>query len=141
MANTKTIKDIMTAYPTTLPADATIADAARAMREKNIGDVIVLDDSTVCGIVTDRDIVIRALAEAGEPRSVKLGQICSRQLTTLEPDAKIGEAVQIMRDKALRRLPVVENGKPIGIVSLGDLAQERDGKSALAHISSAPPNK
>lgn len=138
---TKTIKDIMTTNPMALPSSATAVDAARAMTEKNIGDVIVLDDGEVCGIVTDRDIVVRALGKGRDPKSVELKDICSKTLATLEPESKIGDAVQLMRDKALRRLPVIEHGKPVGIVSLGDLAIERDRKSALANISAAAPNK
>jgi CBS domain-containing protein len=137
---TKLIKDVMTSDPIVMPSDATIVEAARAMRDKDIGDVIVLDDGEVCGIVTDRDLVVRALADASDPHGTKLGEVCSKNLTTLEPESKVGEAVTLMRDKALRRLPVIENGKPIGIVSLGDLAMERDKKSALADISAAPPN-
>jgi CBS domain-containing protein len=138
---TKVIRDIMTPDPEMLPATATVIEAAHVMRDKNIGDVIVLDDGNVCGIVTDRDIVVRALATGGEPKSIKLGDICSKELTTISPDSKLGEAIQIMREKALRRMPVLDNDKPVGIVSLGDLALERDRKSALADISAAPANK
>jgi CBS domain-containing protein len=138
---TKVIRDIMTPDPEMLPTTATVIEAAHVMRDKNIGDVIVLDDCNVCGIVTDRDIVVRALATGGEPKSIKLGDICSKELTTVSPDSKLGEAIQIMREKALRRMPVLDNDKPVGIVSLGDLALERDRKSALADISAAPANK
>jgi CBS domain-containing protein len=138
---TKTLRDVMTENPATLPATASIVDAAKTMSEKNIGDVIVMDDGEMCGIVTDRDIVVRAVAKGGDGASMKIGDICSKNVTALEPDSNVGEAIQVMREKALRRLPVVENGKPVGIVSLGDLAQERDPKSALADISEAPPNK
>lgn len=136
----KLVSDLMTADPEMLPATATVAEAARIMRDRNIGDVIVLEDGTVCGIVTDRDIVVRSLAKNGGPQTM-LGDICSRTLVTLEPENKIGDAIKLMEEKALRRLPVVEDGKPVGIVSLGDLALERDRKSALGQISAAPPNK
>jgi CBS domain-containing protein len=138
---TKTLREVMTDNPTTLPSTATIVDAAKTMREKNIGDVIVMNDGEICGIVTDRDIVVRAVAKGGDGAAMKIGDICSKDVTTLEPDTNVGAAIQLMRDKALRRVPVVENGKPVGIVSLGDLAKERDPKSALADISEAPPNK
>ena len=135
------IKEVMTPDPTALPAAATVGEAARAMRDRDIGDVIVLqDDQTVCGIVTDRDLVVRALAESEDPRAVKLADICSRDITTLAPESSVTEAVKLMRDKAIRRVPVVENGKPVGIVSIGDLAVERDPDSALADISDAPAN-
>lgn len=136
----QTIKDIMTQNPTTLPREATVAEAARAMRDEDIGDVIVLKDAEICGIVTDRDLVVRALAGNEDPRAITLGDVCSSEVTTLDPDSKVTEAVRLMSENALRRIPVVENGKPVGIVSLGDLAMERDRESALASISAAPPN-
>lgn len=135
------IKEVMTSEPTALPAAATVGEAARAMRDRDIGDVIVLeDDQTMCGIVTDRDLVVRALAESDDPRVIKLADICSRDVASLSPESSVAEAVKLMRDKAIRRLPVLENGKPVGIVSIGDLAVERDRDSALADISAAPPN-
>ncbi|HLW17336.1 MAG TPA: CBS domain-containing protein [Actinomycetota bacterium] len=130
--------EVMTKNPESLPATATVADAARIMRDKNIGDVIVMDDGSICGIVTDRDIVVRGLAE-GLDLQTKLGDICSQEVTALEVDSKIGDAVKLMEEKALRRLPVVEDGKPIGIVTLGDLAIVWDRDSALGQVSAAPP--
>lgn len=138
----QTIKDVMTANPTTLTTKSTIAQAARMMRDRDIGDVIVTENGErVCGIVTDRDIVVRALAQGRDPAGTTLGEICSQDLTTLTPRSSVGDAVKIMREKALRRLPVVDGGKPVGIVSIGDLAVERDRESALADISAAPANK
>ena len=104
-------------------------------------DVIVLDNGQICGIVTDRDIPIRGVAEGRNISSLTLGDIRSRQLTTLSPTDSIDDAVLLMREKALRRLPVVEGGKPVGIVSLGDLAVTQDPHSALGNISSAPANR
>jgi len=130
----------MTPNPTAFPATATVGEAARAMRDLDIGDVIVLDNEQICGIVTDRDIVVRAVADGREPAEVKLGDICSHEITTLAPTDEIAEAAIRMRERAIRRLPVVEHGRPIGVVSIGDLAAERDPGSALADISAAPPN-
>ena len=135
------VRDLMTTDPITVPASASVADAAKRMRDSDVGPVIVLDGDTVCGIVTDRDITIRAVAEGKNPKTMKVGEICSKDLTTVEPSAKVDEAVRLMREKAVRRLPVVENGRPVGIVSLGDLAVEQDRDSALADISAAPPNQ
>jgi signal-transduction protein with cAMP-binding, CBS, and nucleotidyltransferase domain len=136
-----TIRDVMTSDPTTLPAATAVVDAARTMRESDIGDVIVLDDSQqICGIVTDRDIVIRTVAEGQDPSQVRLGDICTPDVATLTPGDSIGDAVRLMTDKAIRRLPIVENGNPVGIVSLGDLAVSQDPESGLADISAAPPN-
>jgi CBS domain-containing protein len=138
---TQTIRDVMTHNLTTLPMSASLRDAARAMRDANIGDVLVVDNGNLRGIVTDRDLVIRAIAEGREAASTTLADICSGELTTVSPTDSIDHAVQLMRQKALRRLPVVENGHAIGIVSLGDLAQNRDPHSALGEISAAPPNR
>lgn len=133
------IREVMFTDPRTLSATATITEAALVMRDEDIGDVIVMDDGDqLCGIVTDRDIVIRALAD-GET-TAKLGDICSRDVTTLPPDAQVGDAVKLMTEKAIRRLPIVDKGRPIGIVSLGDLAVTHDSDSGLAVISSAPAN-
>lgn len=136
-----TLKDLMTPNPLTVATDTPVAEAARCMRDEGIGDVIVTDGETVQGIVTDRDIVIRAVADGLDTTTTTVGDICSTDLATLSPDAQVEEAVTLMRERALRRLPVVENGKPVGIVSIGDLAIERDEDSALADISAAPPNQ
>jgi len=87
-----------------------------------------------------RDIVVRTVAEARDPATTTLADICSHALTTVSPTDSIEQAVQLMRAKAIRRLPVVEGGQAVGIVSLGDLAVERDPSSALGDISAAPPN-
>lgn len=137
----KHIRDVMTPNPVTLPATSNLVDAAIAMRDFDVGVVIVLDDGRVCGIATDRDIVVRAIANGIYPATAKLGEFCSRELTTISPSDGVDAAVHLMREKAIRRLPVVENGQPVGIVSLGDLATEQDPDSALADISAAPPNR
>ena len=136
----QSVRDVMTPNPKLCPATATVTEAAQFMRDSDVGDVLVERDGTVCGIVTDRDIVVRAIAEGQDPTQAKLGDICSRDLTTLTPDATVDEAIRQMREKALRRLPIMENDRPVGIVSLGDLAQERDVDETLADISAAPPN-
>ncbi|HUP76046.1 MAG TPA: CBS domain-containing protein [Acidimicrobiales bacterium] len=135
-----TIRDIMTTNPIVYPASATIAEAAQGMREFDIGDVLVEVDGTVRGIVTDRDIVIRAVADSCAPDAVTVGEICSEVVVTLAPSDSVDRATQLMRDHALRRVPVIEDGTAIGIVTLGDLAIVRDGRSALAAISASPPN-
>lgn len=134
-----TVRDIMTPDPVACPADATIGEAAGLMRDLGIGDVLVERDGELVGLVTDRDIVIRGLAE-GMDSSGSVEDVCTPGLVTVEPDAPVSEAVELMRSMAVRRLPVVEEGQPIGIVSLGDLALELDGRSALADISAAEPD-
>jgi CBS domain-containing protein len=135
------IRDVMTTDPTTLPQDATVADAARRMRDEDIGDVLVVRDGELSAILTDRDIAVRVVAEDRAPSETRLDEVASRDIATLSPDATIADAVRIMRSRALRRVPVVEDGRPVGIVSTGDLAVERDTGSALADISAAEPNE
>ena len=136
----RTIKDVMTPHPVTLPSTATVQDAAAQMAQQGIGDVVVVDgdSGTVCGLVTDRDIVVRAIAKEMDPKSTRLGDICSRDIITLTPDDSAEDAVSLMRTHSVRRIPVTDHGKVQGMVSLGDLAVDRDPESALADISRAP---
>ncbi|MDP2706986.1 MAG: CBS domain-containing protein [Burkholderiales bacterium] len=135
------VGDIMTSPPRTLDVTASVMDAATLMREGDFGDVVVLEKGRLCGILTDRDIVVRVLATGDDPSSVRVGDICSRVLVTVSESDSIGDAVRLIRAKAVRRLPVLDDdGKLVGIVSLGDLALARDPKSALGDISAATPN-
>ncbi len=135
------ISEVMTPDPVVLGDTSTIASAAQAMRDNDIGDVVVTDsDGSPCGIVTDRDLVVRGLAEGLDTASATLDEICEHQLITVGPDDPIATAVKTMEDNAIRRLPVMEDGNLVGIVTLGDLAMERDPNSALGDISAAPPN-
>ena len=135
------IADVMTPNPMTIPEKTLVREAAEAMRANDIGDVIVTDDrGKLVGIVTDRDVVVRVVAEGRDPRATCVGDIASRDLTAVAPTDRIDHAVDLMRERAIRRLPVVDKGKPIGIVTIGDLALNRDPDSALADISGAPPN-
>jgi CBS domain-containing protein len=136
-----TVRDIMTTDITTLTSGDSLVEAARRMRDADAGDVLVVDDGQLRGIVTDRDIVTGAIADGQDPDSTSLSQVCSSELVTVSPDDDVRRAVELMRERAVRRLPVVEGGKAVGIVSLGDLAVERDPDSALAEISAAAPNQ
>jgi CBS domain-containing protein len=140
MAPTDTIAAVMTKEPVVLESDSLLTDAARMMRDSDIGDVIVIEGGSVCGIVTDRDIVVRGIAADKDPATTRLGEVCSKDVTTVSSDTPVEEAVRLMRDRAIRRLPVVDDDRPVGVISLGDLAMERDPSSALADISEAPPN-
>ena len=137
----RTVEEIMTRDPRTVDAGDTIADAARTMRDSDIGDVVVMENGRVTGIVTDRDIAIRAIAEGRDPDSTSVGEVCTTGVETVEPDASVDEVLRTMREHDIRRLPVVKNGRPVGIVSLGDLAVEREPDSALADISAASPDQ
>jgi CBS domain-containing protein len=131
---------VMTPDPVTMPSSAAVTEAARSMKTRDVGDVIVLEGGMICGVVTDRDIVVRAIADDRDPRETTLGDICSRDVTTVERTATVDDAIRLMREHAVRRLPVTEAGRPVGIVSLGDLAMFRDPDSTLADISGAQPN-
>ena len=135
------VSDVMTKEVVYLPAETTVDEAARAMRERNIGDVVVTEGPTLAGVVTDRDIVVRAVAEQRDPGSTTIGTITSRDMIMIQDDASTGEAVQLMRDRAVRRLLVCDKDRQlVGIVTLGDLAIEMDRESALGEISASPPN-
>jgi CBS domain-containing protein len=137
---TQTVREVMTADPVQLDSSAPLVEAARRMRDADIGDVIVMDGGSMCGVVTDRDIVVRAIAEGKDPQAATLSEICSHDVVTVSADDSVERAIQLMRERAIRRLPVVEGGSPIGVVSIGDLAVERDEDSGLAEISAASPN-
>lgn len=137
----QTIREVMSDAPIAMPDSAPLTDAAKRMKEAGIGDVIVLSDNQVCGIVTDRDIVIRAVAEGRNPADVQLKEICSKDLVSVTPDESVDRVVEVMRERAIRRIPVVEEGRPVGIVTIGDLAIELDPKSVLADISEERPTQ
>lgn len=137
----RAIKDVMTPNPVTLQANATVLDAARAMRDSDIGDVIVYKGEQLRGIITDRDIVVRVVAEGKDPAKTSVESFCSRELFTLSPSDQTSDAVKLMKEKAVRRIPVVENNKAVGIVSMGDLAVQFDRESALGAVSAAAPNR
>jgi CBS domain-containing protein len=131
----------MTPNPRTLPSTATVADAARTMRDEDVGAVLDVDRNQLRGIVTDRDIAVRVVAEGKDPQAMTLDAMCTGDVITIAPDDSVDDALRVMSEHAVRRVPVVENGKPVGIVSIGDLAVDRDRESVLADISAAPPNR
>ena len=119
----------------------TLIDAAAQMREYDIGDVLITEQDRILGVLTDRDIVVRGLAGGKDPARTTAGEIASGHLVTVAPDDPVSRAVELMREHAVRRLPVCQDGRPVGIVSIGDLAVEQDPRSALADISAAPANR
>ncbi|MGN6678689.1 MAG: CBS domain-containing protein [Streptosporangiaceae bacterium] len=136
----QTVADVMTANPVTVESEDTAAEAAMRMAANDAGDVIVLANGKVCGIVTDRDIAIRLVAQ-GLPSSTQVSEIVSdSDVLTVDRDMALDQAIELMRAKGVRRLPVVHGGSAIGVVSLGDVAIERDPQSAVADISAARGN-
>ncbi len=121
-----TIRDLMTENPETCAPSATVADAARVMRDQDVGPVPVVEGDRLVGIVTDRDLVVRVLAEGRDPSSTTLGEIASSDLTTVSPDTDLREALDLMSASQVRRLPVVEGGRLVGIVAQADIARAAD---------------
>ena len=138
---TRKVREIMSAAPMCMAASDSVSAAAKAMKERGTGTVLVLCEGRLAGLVTDRDITVRVLAENRDPLATKLGDICSTDLAVLSPDDDIEEATRLVRDRAVRRLPVLADGTPVGVVSIGDLALNADERSAVSQVSSVPPNR
>lgn len=137
----QTVSSVMTAFPITLPEDAKLTTAARAMRDNSVGAVMVVNDGRLCGLITDRDIVVRAIAARNDDfAAVPISDACTRDPSTVHPDDDVDTAVELMRDRAVRRAPVVKDGKPVGMVSLGDLAVKRGDMPIVADICAVPPD-
>lgn len=134
------VHEVMTDAPVTVAPQATLTEAARLMREHDIGDVLVTEDSQLRGIVTDRDIVVRAVADARDSTATTVGEVCSRDLIEVNPNDDAERVLLLMRARSVRRVPVVEEGRVVGILSLGDMAVDRDPQSVLADISASDPN-
>ncbi|CAL9664464.1 CBS domain-containing protein [Streptomyces sp. enrichment culture] len=137
---TQYVRDIMTGDPVTVEPQTSVTAVARLMRDRDLGAVLVTDGDGLRGLVTDRDLVIRSVAEGGDPDRTTVAAACSDDMVTVRSDEELDHAVQLMREHAVRRVPVVDEGRPVGIVALGDLAMERDPESALGDISVARPN-
>lgn len=136
-----TVRDLISKPPIKVASTAPVQEAARQMRDGDVGAVIVEEDGKPYGIVTDRDIAIRAVAQGLNATIAPVASICSKELATVSPDEDVEHAVQLMLDKALRRVLVVDaQAIPLGIVSLGDLAVARGSSSVLGQISAAPAN-
>jgi len=136
----QSIREVMTADPRSVEASATVTDAAREMRDRDVGSIVVVDNGRAAGIVTDRDIVLRVVAEGRDPNATRASEAATMTPTTLTIDQTVDDAIGIMREQDIRRIVVVQDGRPAGIVSLGDLAIERDADSVLADIASDPAN-
>ncbi len=115
------IREVMTPDPVTVAASSTAVEAARAMRDEGVGDVIVVDQHRIFGILTDRDITVRGVALGRDPARIRARDICSRSAVVLDPSQTVEDAVRLMREKEVPRLPVVDDGRPVGIVSISDL--------------------
>lgn len=132
------VRDIMTAEVATATPDTSLREIANMMREEDTGAIPVLDGDELAGILTDRDIVIRCVAEGRDPEDTSAEDILSERLETVEPEADVEEASKLMARRQIRRLPVVEDGRLVGMVSLGDIAvksEEDAAADALENVS------
>jgi CBS domain-containing protein len=119
---TKSVRDAMTENPRSIGASATVVEAARLMREQHIGSLPITDGEQLVGMITDRDITTRVVAEAADLETTSVGEVSSGDLISVEPDNELDEALNLMASHQVRRLPVVEGGKLVGIVAQADIA-------------------
>jgi CBS domain-containing protein len=134
------VREVMTPGVVAVRPDASLTEAAQLMRAQDIGDVLVADGQEVVGVLTDRDITVRAVAEGVDPLTMSARAACTPNPVTVAPTETVAAAVELMRARAVRRLPVIEDGLPVGMVTLGDLAMSENPDSALAEISRAEPD-
>jgi CBS domain-containing protein len=137
----KSVRDAMSSNVRTARQDDWVSDAARAMKEEDVGSIPVVDGDRLVAILTDRDIVVRTVAEGVDPSAIKVGEIASTDLVTVEPEQRLGEALELMALHQVRRLPVVEGERLVGMLAQADVALEAKDKDAgemLAEISEAP---
>ena len=136
---TVTVREIMAPTPITARPEATILEVSQLMRDEDVGAVLITENTELRGVVTDRDLVVRALATGLGPNT-PVRDACSERLHSVEPDTDVVRAADLMRSAAVRRLPVVQDGRPIGVISLGDIAAIGAPDSVLGGISIAKPN-
>jgi CBS domain-containing protein len=123
------IKDVMTSNPCTIDAEKSVAYAAKMMRDEDVGLAPIVEGDKLIGMLTDRDIAIRVVAEGRDPDQVKVRDVASRQLVTIDPQQDLDEALRIMAKHQVRRLPVVEeDGQLVGVVAQADVAREGDDR-------------
>jgi signal-transduction protein with cAMP-binding, CBS, and nucleotidyltransferase domain len=128
------VRDVMTPGPIGVDYHQSVGEAARAMRDWGVGAILVVSNESLYGLVTDRDLLVRAVAE-GRGADEPVGPLSSGNLIGVDADADVHEAMRLMRQQAVRRLPVLESGQVAGIVSLGDLAMQDEPDLAFAQLS------
>jgi CBS domain-containing protein len=122
------IRDLMTLNPTACEPSTTVVDAAKKMAQEDVGPIPVVEGDRLVGLVTDRDIVLRVVAEGRDPSSTTIGEIATSSLETVSPDEDLDSALQKMASAQVRRLPVVEDGRLVGLVAQADIAREGDDR-------------
>lgn len=135
------VSDVMTRQVVYLSAETPLDEAGRAMQDADIGDIVVTEGDGIIGMVTDRDIVVRAVAERKDAATTTIGSITTREVVMIEQNSSAADAANLMRDRGVRRVLVCDTDRQlVGIVSLGDLAMRLDPSSALGEISEQAPN-
>ena len=134
------INEVMTHDPRTVSADSTLTDAARFMREDDVGALVVEREGSIAGIVTDRDIVVGAVADGCDPSSTPVGDVATTNVVTVTPDQDVEDVRRLMREHDVRRIVVEQGERAAGIVALGDLAVHGDAVGELTDISASSPN-
>jgi len=137
---TRKMRDIMSPAPVCMASSESVAAAARAMKDYGTGTVLVLSDGQLRGLVTERDIMVRVLAESRDPLTTLVGDICSGDLAVLGPDDDVEQAIRLVRERAVRRIPVLADGVAVGTVYIGDLAPEEDEESELTGVAAVWPD-
>jgi CBS domain-containing protein len=118
----RSIQDIMTRTVETCPPSATVQEVARLMADRNVGAVPIAEGERLVGMITDRDVAVRVVARGLDPRSERVADHVSADVKTVRPDTSIDDALSLMEAHQIRRIPVVDGGRLVGIVSLGDFA-------------------
>lgn len=138
------VREAMTERVTTAGPETTLEEIAGMMKSEDTGAIPVVDEDELIGIVTDRDIVVRCVAEAGDPREMTAEDVVSENLETIDPESDVEEALELMANKQIRRLPVVDNGELVGMLSIGDVAvkqgDEEESGRALKDVSRGVKN-
>jgi CBS domain-containing protein len=128
------VRDLMTARIAKAQMDTTLEEIAMMMKTENIGAIPVVDEDELIGMVTDRDIVMRCVADGGDPTEMTAEDIVTEELETIDPDSEVHEAMELMSRRQIRRLAVVDRGELVGMVSLGDIAVKQDDEEGSAQI-------
>jgi len=129
----KSVKDAMTSEVKTATPSQSLTDAAKLMKQEDVGSVPVVDGDRLVGVLTDRDIVVRGIADGSDPNAVLVGAIASRDVVTVRSDDDLDEALRLMAQHQVRRLPVVDDGQLVGVVATADVAHEAKEKD-VGHV-------
>ena len=129
------VREVMTTRIVSVEPTSTVKDAALIMNRHNIGSVPVVDGSSVRGMLTDRDIVLRCVAENRDATTLKVSDICSQGAVSVQPEQNLSDAMNLMSTEQIRRLPVIDNGRLVGMLSIADIAREKSGMELAEAIS------